>query len=861
MTMMPRRAFTTAAALITLVTSTANASARFDGGLCATQGNWLSNALQQADLVTNAIRALKDDPSCKALVAAVERSPRFDASVRGDTTTSAITSYANFNRELSALSDYMRPAGVAAGVPDQEFRDVVYNVVFNKTYDAVKNIGQDPEFQRFNEQQRNSIMDVGLRMQAFLRKSEEIATMTMATAQNIVKALPESKLCLDKRPSEAVAIFSSVVHASASLLSGGRVNGVGEFLASLMTYSREMHYINKLVPLERARFEASVSCLIESTSEAYCAMEDAEDALDFMKGVEKDVRRRQQVKKILANGDVDPVANPLGGLIILMRDVPRIQTWMQKILFGIDPRDSFEGRRKNSYWTSLTNFIMSLNSLQADFRDKEQMYLEGSAGKPKTAKLAQLLDIHSQIMSNIIGQGPPGMGSDTSFYTRTRTPDQIRFFLIGMDSVPAGFNPTMRPFDSYWEEFASGGTNGFADPDKLLQTMKARLWSLMDGAKAEANAFFAQRMVVDPQNLVAEAMKGPGISPYQGFHHLRTYYSNLAKKLAASAAAMTSDPELRIRRKQILAQIPMLRDSTRRLDKIISSLDNIAGISEDADQQTMVDRNREAMNVVYDTADMLVSRDSFFGSRMQTALQADLSDTLWNNRTLNPRQSEMLFSVGSDIVVRLASFFGNDPILQRTDLSQAKVIHIANLKSVEGLFARVMFKQIIGLHCQLAGGVACQYVNRDLDPVADPRYVAYVNDAISKGKMSRNGTGWAGLAWIWAERANKPTEDSFAHKQLLAKLCVQTLAFESRESFAVLCKGTKMISEFSDSASRKDLDLSYDDELAAIRKARVSQGQGRIDRARGEAVCSLRSYIRKNHIYQMYKDYLGASLE
>lgn len=858
-----------AAALTSLMTSgEAQAAARFSGGLCQSQGTWLQSALQQSELITNAIEALRNDESCKALVNALERSPKVDAATRESSDDPGITSYANLNRELSALSDYLKPARVGYNnnlnpgempVGDAQFRQLVYQVVFNKSYDAIKNLSQEPEFVKLNAAQTGAVADVGLRLRAFMKKSEDVANMTMTTTKNVLAALPESKLCLHNRPNEAGVIFSSIVHASASMLTGGRVNGVGEFLSSLMTYSREMDYVKNLAPLEMQRFNASVSCLIESTSEAYCAMQDAEDALDFLKLSGDGSGKKALVTQVVANKDADPIANPLGGLIILMRDVPVIQSWMQKVLFGIEPRLSIEATMKNGYWQSFVGFITSVNKLKADFRDREQLYLENSANKDKDAKLSQIQEIHSQIYSNMMGGvgGMMGASADMNFYTRNMNPDLIRFYLIGVDQFPSGFNPQVRNFDSFWAEWSASGSNGLNDPDKLLQTIKARLWNLMDRAQTEANSFFASRMVVDPQNLVTEAMKGPGISPYQAFYNLRNYDANLVKKLTKSAQALATDPSQRLRSRQLLAQVPLLNDSIRRLDTIIKELDSIADIPPDADEAKMVESNRSVMNIIYETANMMISRDSFFGTRMQTAVQADLSDTLYNNRHLTERQSQLLFSIGSDIVLRLSSYFGNDPVLQRTDVSQAKVVQIENLKSVENLFARTMFKQIIEVSCKIDGGVACDYVNANLDPAAkdglldqQSSRIRMINDAIQKGRDGR------GLLWKWRQWANAATEDSDAHRQLLAKLCIQTLAFESRDAFATLCKGAKLISEFSGADSKAtDLDLSYDEALASIKNVKSAGTGAKMDKARGQGVCSLRSYIRKNHVYRMYRDY------
>ena len=109
----------------------------------------------------------------------------------------------------------------------------------------------------------------------------------------------------------------------------------------------------------------------------------------------------------------------------------------------------------------------------------------------------------------------------------------IPFFLIGLD-MPAEYNPQVNNFDAYWLRYVREGSNGFDNPDRLLQTVKENLWRLMEKAQVEANRLFAKRMVVDPLNLITEAMRGPGISPFQAFVEQRTYYSNLISKLEVS---------------------------------------------------------------------------------------------------------------------------------------------------------------------------------------------------------------------------------------------------------------------------------------------------------------------------------------
>lgn len=843
-------------------TSTAGAAPRFSGGLCQSQGTWLQDALAQSDSINNAIESLRNDPACKALTAALQQSPKVDAATRSQSSGADVTSYANLHSELSALGDYLKPSQLGAGMNDQQFRDIVYNVVFNKSYEAIKDVNADPDLQNLSPTQRLNIFTVSGRLRAFLARSEEVANLTMVTAQNIVNALPQSQLCLHNRPQAATMIFGSIVHASASLLSGGRVNGVGEFIASLMNFSREMDYTKNLAPLERERFNASVSCLAEATSEAYCSLQDAEDALDFMKTTRTTpLQKSAQINEVLSNANLDSVANPLGGLIILMRDIPIIQAWMQKVLFGIDPRVSAESKMKNDNWQNFVAFIQVANSLQGDFRDSAQMYQDNANTQPREGKLAQLKQIHDHIMGTL---APATNGPDLNFFLRSMNIDTMRFYLIGVESLPKDYNSQTNTFDNFWAQWTQDGSHGFSDPDKLIETMRLRLWNLIDRAKSEANMFFASRMVVDPQNLISEAMNGPGVSTYEAFQHLRTYYTNLNLKLNKSASALATAEN--VRRRMLLSQGPLLKDSIHRLDKIIQGLESLSEISGDTQEAAMVATNRKIMDMIYDTANMMISRDSFFGTRMQTALQADLSDTLWSHASLTDRQSQLLYTLGSDIVTRLSAYFGTDPVLQRTDLSSAKIVQITNLQTVESMFGRVMYQQILKLNCDLKGGVACQIQKRiqnsNFDPMKDAfgvQQIAFELQAEAKHQSILRLGFVRGLQANWYHDNMKPMEDSTAHHQLLAKLCLQTLAFQARDIFTDLCQGTSLVSEFSQIDGRSDLDMSYDSMLKNIHQILNAKSEGHLDQARNVGVCALRSYFRKNHVFEMHKDYESSS--
>lgn len=891
----------------------ARAQARFSGGACMSQGTWLQEALNQADIIASALNTLRNDPNCLALIQAVENSPKYRTEVHDPETTSFADTY----RELQAISDYMKPSRLNNGMADQSFRNIVFHVVFNKSYDALKDIHSQTELSHLTEAQREDVRNVSLRLKNFLNKSMAVAEMTIATTRNIVAALPQSELCMDNRPSETAAIFGAIAHSAAALVSGGKIDGVGDLVGALMRYARDMKYINSLKLIEMAHYQNAVSCLVESTSESYCSIQDAEDSLDFLKTIDLTLEEKKKIEQAVNNPEKDAVINPLGGLIILMRDVPVMQSWMQKVLFGIDPRLKIEADMKNAYWESYLNFIKQGNSLLGAFRDREQIYLETTSGKDYNTKLSQVKVIFDQVLMNI---SSAGMRSDQwNFFTNTMQPEMVNFYLLGYQAFPPDFLEIQKrvsgfgnQFESWWFKMAMSRSGVFSDPDEMIRVMRSRLNSLLEKAQVEANSFFAKRMIVDPQNLLSEAMKGPGVSPYQAFTNLRNYYLNLAEKLEKSSTALmnSSDAPTRVRGRQLRAQIPMLRDSVVRINKIIAALDSIQNF-QTSDMVSTKTQSEEVMGIIYEWAYMLVARDSFFGTRMRTALHADLSDTLWRREGLTERQLDFFLTIAPEIVARLAGFYSPNPVVQRSDVSAAKMVHLSNLQAVEQSFAKVLYARIMRLNCQLFGGKFCLYKDRVIDPARtswgltdmfgdelDVRKVnrdltgeieriiekrenatsakveeekCFVNlgrpsDALKRKqglKPCRLGpmTPAEARVRISEELMNRytPTEDSRAHRHMRAMLCMQALAFESRDYFKVLCKGAVLESEFADAKDTYKLNMSFDQQLEQINKLKANKSEARrLDAARGIGVCSLRTYIRKNHIFYMYREYMKA---
>ena len=454
------RRLVSASALISLFLTQNAAAARFTGGMCASQGTWLQEALKQSALIVNALETLKNDPNCKLLFQALKAC---EVGAKAATAETFRNTFASF----SALNDFMNPARLGNGMDSREFQRVVFDVVFNKSYAAIKDLNNQMSG-TYTDGQKDQIRNVSLRLKSFLDRSQQIANVTMATTRGILNALPNSERCLHNKPSTSAAIFGAVAHSAAALISGGEMNGVGEFASSLLNYSRDMSYVKSLKPIELEEFKNSVYCLVESTSESYCAIQDAEDSLEMLK--RSGGRKGYNLGAILEQSGSDPVASPLAGLVIYMRDIPVVQGWLEKVLMGLAPRTSWQGQGKNDNWQAYLGFIQSVNSLQANFRDKEQQYYYSTNGKDRMTKLGQVSEILHDTLDIVRSEARNG---GTNFFARTMPVALIPFFLIGQ-ALPPDYNTQTNRFDDFWNKWTRDGSNGFDNPDRLLLGIRGK---------------------------------------------------------------------------------------------------------------------------------------------------------------------------------------------------------------------------------------------------------------------------------------------------------------------------------------------------------------------------------------------------
>lgn len=848
------------ALLLTAQPAFASGAAQVSGGVCASQGNWLQAALEQSNTVVNAINTLKDDPNCKALYSVLSELPQTQnlAQLAQENSQGDALSFSSYFRELQTVGQFVRPTDqvVAEGMKGTDIKDMVQYLTFRKSLDAITEIQSKTKYEALPANQKLFVDNLGARMQGFLTHTKDITDITISTTQSILAAVPKSQMCFSKNPSAGMTIFSSLVATGASLVTGGQISRVGPFLSSVMSFNREMKFVKNLRGVEYERYKASISCLVESTQESYCSMQDAQQALDFFKGSDG--------KSLNVDANTyDPMKNPMGGMIVLLRDIPTITGWFQKVLFGIDPKLSVESQMKNADWDSFLAFVKARNNILGTFREMKKIYVDSASTNDQ--KFAQIKKIINSLQDNVNNRD-----SRMNFFTQGMDANLIPFYLMGRDHLPDGFSRNTLDFDTFYGAWTSGvqaasTDNGsddpankntrsrdlslrLTDPDALLSTVEARVNALIEQAGSNSTAYFSQRMVVDPQNLILTGMAGPNISPYRAINNLRSYLTNLIVKLQTSRQVLASDNSHKLDLDAYDTALPTLRDTISRLDRIMDAMSQLSKLSADADVKSSKQAALNAMDVIYEFADMFSSRDSFLTSRAENAVRMDITDTLWRRNHLNQNQDELLASTGKDIIARLSRFFSDDPVVQRLDISAAAPIMDANLTAVENLFAPVIWQNIRELDCQLKGGEYCAQVADIHVPVGQgPSWLDTLGDSFTLhvGDLASSITS------IW----KKPTSDAESLENLRAKLCIQSLGFEGRDRFRNLCKGAVLQSEMAGDRDPYGLSADYDASLKAIQAMSASSQARKITAAKTMGVCSLRTYIRRNYIHRMYQDY------
>jgi len=816
------------------------------GNSCASQGTWTSQAIVMSKAIRDTITQLKDDPNCNGIISAFNSIdiPETSESVGNRNRRDEI------NSSVSSLS-----AAVEAGNTSGGALSAMLGQVLDRTNFLTKN------------QSSGQSRAVSVGLDALSRLFDE---------------LPNADLCLHQKPGLASSLFNSSAKMLSAYSASGETNmsGLGSIISKFIKLVRDRKYTKVLEQINDMEFASSISCLIESTTENYCRVKDAESLLNYAE---------EEKELYLKNADNTAKYNPLEGYFILTRETPIISEWIQKVMFGVTPRTNADSNFKNQIIQNVNEFLQAENSLMGAYQERVLNYESATTLESKKNHIFKTLQ---QLMNDISG-GYGRRDGAINFFTETQAEEKIAFGLMGMDvpRIVAVGNPDNGTPPMAWERYVQNGGDFrpvFDDPDDLLAQMGVKLQGLIDAAKMNASAYFQKRLIVDKQNLVDQSLVSQTISVYESFKRIEVYLTKLIDRAVESRniedkILMTSMVKTRLNLRKIL-------ESYQNLDTRVNEILELDGekateVLENSDEITEL--IFEIINRVYVEFNVIVQRDTYVMNRMNTYVRYDYMYYTKRGDTLTDYQKDLLIVAGKNIVDILSTSYQDNPALVKLDLANAQIINTQNLKSLEETFRDKLFS-IIARFKLIADGKGDGWMTQAID-VEKRRW----NDSATEGSIKMRSLDQKGsvenlskkiviadpLKLFWRyfmnhdryniegrmfERATieRDTEEGAWHL-IKSKLCTQTLGFTKYFQYHSLCNDSVL---FGLEKENSELNLVYNNLYQDYVSLDLSKGGGFLSfkkedkektelmkKRYDENVCALRNYRRKNHAHWLIK--------
>ena len=849
-------------ALTALASTSAHAGAYNFGGNCPSQGAWTQQALQQTDVIKDAVRKLKDNPACKGLesvlsdlkTAAADLSTPKDEENRENRMESLPT-------EMNALQKTLTDG--------KTVNSEATTMLLNRNIEAASissSLGQSTGLGSVLKGVANASTVArtgGLSLLYQRLKNPTMKGIDLAT--KVMDILPQYDECLIGQPAQGMAILSGSVKIAAALSASGEGVGdkLGNAVSSLMNMLRERKFTLALRELDETEFWFSMSCLIESSTKNYC---DAQNAQEIMK-YSQDQYKASMNKIKLADRTSPAYDNPLEGYYLLVRELPMISDWLQKVQFGVSPKLASDANFKNKIWDQVTDLTKSVNSLSGYFN--EQMLFMRELTDIQ-AKRNQLFNVIQAITGKMTG-GTEGGGADgTQFFSTTINENLLPFYLIGRNTIPDQCRVSeTRMVAQGWDQWMkTAGPDGgfvpdFQDPDKLAVIVETRMNEIVAAASAKSSAYFRQRLVVDMPNLVAQTLTSQYMTIRKAFENVNNYLIRFENKLNKDDMDVILIPSVR----QTKVKIQKFLKSYDALYNLGKKMANTKSSIEDLTLDPQVnDAAKKVIDTVYNEFNVLFQKDTYLTNRLTTFIEKDFAMRIKAGLNMTPYQQDLMIMNQKNLLQKLTEVHGLNPTRAQQDLAAAQMVNKRNIEAIEEVFGDSLYRMIANVKAVVDGNGDAGF-----QATMDKRFAQERAKMMSKMSpyllpLSLIDPGAIISSWLYSGivlRIKKPDlyqspknhnhimgrDDKFgSFARMQAMFCAQTLSFERRSQYYDLCKNTSVKSFYT---NKPELNLNYNSYMPndTTAPARI-RGSANLT---GKNVCAMNDFSIRN-IVQWLKD-------
>ncbi len=853
-----------ALAILFLISGPALAGTYSFGGGCASIGAWSQAALTQTKNIMGIVESLKNDPNCKGIESIVPKLKIAEDALKTPEGESKRTDrMESIPNEINSLRSF--------AVATPQLKSEVFKLLTARTLEGASLAAETMKIEGITSgigaAANPAAAAIAMGLKDLSVRVRRTALTGMDMMDQVFTVLPSYDRCLIGNPDQGMALLAASVKMAAAFVSSqeGVTSRLATSIANLVTMLRNRKFTTVLRKLDQSEFWLSMSCLMETTSQTYCAARDARQLLDYS---------IQNLKPSRNNRRESYIDNPLEGYYVLSHDIPKISQWLQKIQFGIRPKLSTDAVFKNRVLQDVNGLMMDIYSIQGTYSEEMLTY---STLNNLPSKQNALLKLIRGLTSRLSGGNHESTNGHVNFFTLATHEDMIPFKLIGLSVMPNECRPPSNGESRIvvsWDQWMLNGgqfQGVFQNPDELSKVIGQQLERLMEQALNQASLYFQQRMIVDMPNLVNESVTSQTVTVVESLQRVSAYLKTLQKKIVDSNGD--------------LILIPTIQDTRLRIKKVLDSYEKIRSIAKAAienDEISLSDDIKKAYAFVIESAfeqfNVLLQRDTFLSNRLSTLIQYDYALRIKQEEDLGKWENQILLESGNEMLFRLLSSTGHNPTVMKNDLASAQIVNKRNLEALEQLFSDSLYPVIdeLGL---IADGQ--QPPNSFLNIRTMSRLYkdtwgdqGYFGSWAGFWAFSLGGpTTYGVIPWtrrlmhpelypfhVSTQPAVRGADDEFgSFDQFKSKLCIQTLSFENRKKFAPLCKGAILRSAFdlnkvgrNSEMAQMRLNVHYDGYM---------QEPFRSWPVRGESICAFQDYSRRNLVYWMTLDLQNSKKE
>lgn len=816
------------------------------GGACASQGTWTQNALQATQNLRKITIQLKDDPNCKALGSSTQIAiQELEEQLKNvSDSPKRTTRLSQIPAEIEALR------GFATGNP--QMKSHVMKLMMNRSIE-----GATLSAQVGAANTSDPLAGMSGRLEDFGERIQRSTKTGVSILNKVIDTLPQLDQCLTGDGQQSLGHFLAASIQVATAFAGSGQDSTGSQMATLVSKLsstiRERKFTKVLRKLNQQEFLASMSCLMEVTSESYCQ---ARDAMGLFKEGMNDLDWRQEKGK-----KVDS-KNPFLGYYVLNTHVPNITKWMQKIQIGVDPKLPTDADFQNKIQQEVVEFYKGLKTLLGTYNSTLMTIRQLPSVESQQNEVVKLINMISEAMTG--GGGVFGGNTSTNFFTMNKMPLKIPFFLIGMDEVPdqvAGKANGLMPISAdAWLQAHFTELPQFKDPVALAETIGRNMQALGRDANISVIAYFSNWYVVDKQALVNEAVTDVNYTVKDSLHVVRDYLDvvkgRVEKNGDASIISTIMDTQNRI------AIILAAFDKAEQIGKSFGAKADAAHLTSE-DIKNAAEASEQLVNTVFDQFMVMQARSGFLANRLVNFVYQDYIQLLKTEENFTTKQKEIFIQAGMAALDRMLQMYNGSPSNIQSDLNMALRINKGNIEALEDLMKDNIIASIAQLKAVGEGrntnsmSTAMDSSRRLLTDVFRDKYgrLSFWNFAPDLLSTVSAPVTLSSYYFKYSDRypmrstgSSSPASEFDDASFLRAQLCIQALAFNDQGVLNGLCKDAVLKSPFN---KVKDYDMSYNQRLMSHLNNKSLSPQIQKSLNHSERICAFRDYNRRNMVLFM----------